>query len=50
MAKALINGKVPVQIQIDIKDYEKLRRAAFKEGVTVNRYVLKRAIESVQRK
>lgn len=50
MAKALASGKVPVQVQVSVKDYERLRRAAFKEGVTVNRFMLVKALEAVQRK
>lgn len=50
VAKALSSGRVPVQVQVSVKDYERLRRAAFKEGVTVNKFVLAKALEAVQRK
>lgn len=50
MAKVLKNGRVPVQVHFMEKEYERLRRAAFKEGVTVNQYVKAKALDSVQRK
>lgn len=44
------NGRVPVQIHFDAKEYEQLRKAAYKEVTTVNQYVKRCALDTVRRK
>lgn len=45
-----VNGKYPVQVQLSQDEYEKVRYAAFIEGVTVNAYLRDKAVSSAVRK